>query len=212
MGPRFKSCRPSGDLSFATAFRERSRATSLVQVGGRVNRHGERAECAVWDFIVNDPLLTAHPDFRDSRDIVEELFHRGMWNQNLTDLMTYALEQEFKRHSKENQIDDLLKQETQGSYPKVSDLTRLIDSDTRLVVIDGSLIEALRQGIIIDRHTLLANSVQLWSTKIQKLALNEIDYCSELYAWEYDYDEHFLGIMEGVLKLMEMEIDGYAII
>jgi hypothetical protein len=105
-----------------------------------------------------------------------------------------------------------LANEAQGSYPKVADLTRLISSDTRLVVIDRGLIQALRQGVIVDRRTLLARSVQLWSTKIQKLALTEIETGSELYAWEYNYDEDFLGIMDGVLNLEQVDGNEYAVI
>lgn len=207
------SCIESGvDLSFATAFRERCRAASLVQIGGRVNRHGERAEGMVWDFTVNDPLLPAHPDFRHSSDVVEELFRKGMWDQDLTTLMTYALEQEFKRHSSEHKIEALMQQEAQGSYPAVARLTRLISSDTRLVVIDRDLIADLEQHRHIDPGVLISRSVQLWSSKIQKLGLIEIGNGSELYSWGYEYDPQFLGVMEGVLKQKEIELQGYAII
>jgi len=207
------SCVEAGvDLSFATAFRERCRASSLVQIGGRVNRHGERADGLVWDFVVSDPLLTIHPDFKHGRDVVEDLFRKRMWDRDLTELMGYALEEEFKRHSKESEINDLLKREALGSYPSVTELTRIISTATQLVVVDRPLIEALRRGASIDRRTLLAKSVQLWSNKITKLGLMEVGRDSGLYAWEYAYDEHFLGIMEGVLKLMQIDADGYAIV
>ncbi len=207
------SCVEAGvDLSFAVAFRERCRAASLVQVGGRVNRHGERLEGIVWDFVTNDPLLIPHPDFRHGRDVVEDLFHKNMWSEDLTELMTYALEQEFKRCSGEVKIKELSDKEQQGAYPTVAQLTRLISSDTRLVVIDPTLIAALRQRARVDRRELLLHSVQLWVTRIQKLALQPIGDESELYAWEYSYDPQFLGIMEGVLTQAQIEIDGYAII
>jgi CRISPR-associated endonuclease/helicase Cas3 len=207
------SCVEAGvDISFATAFRERCRAASLVQIGGRVNRHGERYEGLVWDFIVNDPLLTVHPDFKHSRDVVEDIFRKGMWDRDLTTLMTYALEQEFKRQSGEQKIAELFQQEGVGSYPHVAELTRLINSDTRLVVIDPRLISAIGEGAHIDRRELLGHSVQLWSSKIRQLALNQIGYDSELYAWEYDYDPKFLGIMAGVLKMNQVERDSYAFV
>ncbi len=207
------SCVEAGvDLSFAVAFRERCRAASLVQVGGRVNRHGERSEGIVWDFIVNDPLLVPHPDFRHSRDVVEDLFHRNMWSEDITELMTYALEQEFKRCSGELRIKELLDREQQGAYPMVAQLTRLISSDTRLVVIDPHLIAALRRRTKVDRRELLVHSVQLFATRIQKLALQPIGDKPEIYAWEYSYDPQFLGIMDGVLKQSQIDLDGYAII
>jgi CRISPR-associated endonuclease/helicase Cas3 len=207
------SCVEAGvDFSFGTAFRERSRAASLVQIGGRVNRHGEREEGIVWDFIVNDPLLTIHPDFKHTRDVVEALFQKRMWDQDLTRLMTYALEQEFKRSSGEDKIADLWQQEAQGSYPRVAELTRLITADTRLVAVDPGLVEAIRQGVPVEARQLLRHSVQLWSSKIRDLALNQIGHGSELYAWEYEYDPDFLGVMEGVLRQQRIRESGFALV
>ncbi len=207
------SCVEAGvDFSFGMAFRERCRTSSIVQIGGRVNRHGERPDGVVWDFIVNDPLLTLHPDFKHSRDVVEDIFRKGMWNQDLTTLMTYALEQEFKRQSGGQKIDELFQKEAVGSYPRVAELTRLINSDTRTVVIDARLIDAIRNGARIDRRELLARSVQLWFSKIGKFALVPIGNGAEIYAWGYEYDAKFLGIMAGVLKLSQMERDSYAFI
>jgi CRISPR-associated endonuclease/helicase Cas3 len=208
------SCVEAGvDFSFTMAFRERCRASSLVQIGGRVNRHGKESESDVWDFIVNDPLLTVHPDFRQTRDVVEELFRKGMWERDLTDLMTYALEQEFKRQSGGQKIEELFQKESVGSYPSVAQLTRLISSDTRLVVIDSDLTTSITNGERIDRRRLLAYSVQLWSNKVRQLALNPLGYgTEELYAWSFDYDPKFLGIMAGVLKLNQLDRDGYAFV
>lgn len=207
------SCVEAGvDISFGTAFRERCRTSSLVQIGGRVNRHGELPSGVVWDFVVNDPLLTVHPDFKHSRDVVEEIFRKQMWDQDLTTLMTYALEQEFKRQSGTQKIDELFYHETAGSYPQVAELTRLITSNTRTVIIEPQLIDAIRNGAQVDRRELLAHSVQLWFSRIGKFALLPIGTSTEIYAWGYDYDAKFLGIMAGVLKLSQMERDSYAII
>lgn len=207
------SCVEAGiDFSFAVAFRERCRTSSLVQIGGRVNRHGERSNGVVWDFVVNDPLLSLHPDFNHSRDVVADVFRKALWDQDLTGLMTYALEQEFKRQSGEEKITELFQQEKVGSYPRVSELTRLINADTRLVVIDHDLAQAIRNGAQVNRRALLAHSVQLWSTKVARLALSPIGRDFEIYAWQYEYDPKFTGIMAGVLSLSQMERDGFAFV
>jgi hypothetical protein len=54
--------------------------------------------------------------------------------------------------------------------------------------------------------------VQLWATKIQKLALNPIAHEIELYAWEYSYDPEFLGIMDGILEHADISRAGCAVI
>lgn len=205
------SCVEAGvDFSFATAFRERCRTSSLVQIGGRVNRHGERAEGTVWDFVVNDSRLTLHPDFKSTRDVVEDVFRKDMWGQDLTTLMTYALDEEFKRKPEETGITELLEKESLGCYPTVAKLTRLISADTRPAVIDPDLIARIRNGERVEYRELIARSVQLWSSKIARFSLPEIGYSGELYAWEYDYDPKFLGIMAGILQLNQIDRDTYA--
>jgi hypothetical protein len=144
--------------------------------------------------------------------VVEDVFRKGMWEQDLTALMTYALEEEFKRRPEEEKIGGLLEKEASGSYPDVARLSRLITSNTRLVVIDPGLIETIRAGGRVERRELLARSVQLWFKKIGKLALTPIGYGEELYAWEYEYDPKFLGIMAGTLKLDQIDRDGYAFV
>lgn len=207
------SCVEAGvDLSFSMAFRERARATSLVQVGGRVNRHAERGGGVVWDFIVNDPLLPSHPDFRHSREVVEELFRKEMWDEELTALMTYALEQEFKRSSKEASIQELFNAELHGSYPLVAKLTRLISSDTRVVVIDSELSDRIKAGVSVSSRELLQKSVQLWATKVERFRLQPVGHRADLYSWDYGYDPDFLGIMKGVLEQADIIRAGGAVI
>ena len=207
------SCVEAGvDLSFRTAFRERARATSIVQIGGRVNRHAEWGSGTVWDFIVSDPQLTLHPDFKHGREVVEQLFQKNMWDGDLTQLMTYALNEEFKRYSQEGKIKELADCESAGQYPDVARLARLIQSDTRLVVIDRALAERVRKRLPIRQTELLAHSVQLWFTKIQKHALQNIGIKTEIFEWAYDYDWEFLGVMAGILKMEAVDRAGFAII
>src|SRR5262249_26076986 len=99
-----------------------------------------------------------------------------------------------------------------GSYPAVSKAAQLIKTATRLVVIDAQMAERIRQRERVGRIEMLLNSVQVWIDRVEKLALPQIGYEDEIYAWPYDYDPHFLGIMAGVLRVNDIEEQGYAII
>jgi hypothetical protein len=80
-------------------------------------------------------------------------------------------------------------------------------------VIDPKLVAAIGAGERVGRRELLANSVQLWFSKIGKHALNPIGYGNEeIYAWGDEYDPKFLGIMAGVLKMDQIDRDGYAFV
>ena len=51
------------------------------------------------------------------------------------------------------------------------------------------------------------------SSKIGKLALEPIGFGEEeLYAWQYDYDPEFLDTMAGILKLNQIDRDGFAMV
>lgn len=206
------SCVEAGmDLSFRTGFRERSRAASLIQLGGRVNRHGERGACTVWDFVAGDERLKSHPEFTHSRPIVEEMFRSGKWETPPGDAATYALVEEFKRAAQDDLIENLLTAERCNRYPTVAKMARLIKSDTRLVVVDEGLADRLRRGMATARE-IRSGSVQLWSYQIHSLALEEIIPESGIYRWGYNYDKEFLGVMKGILGLKEIDSAGCAIL
>lgn len=208
------SCVEAGlDFDFAIGFRERARAANLAQLGGRVNRHGGRGRSVVWDFTTNDPLLSQHPEFDATRRVVRALFRDGFWNSTgATELMTEALSRELVEHSIEEELKGIDKANESYSYYELARLTRLIQADTRLVVVDAQLIPRLNGPAKIDWKTLLKGSVQLWSRKIDKLGLVPISGMPDVYRWIHEYDPHFLGIMQGALRLIEGDRDGYLLI
>jgi len=208
------SCIEAGvDLSFDIGLRERCRVLSLIQTGGRVNRDGAETGATVWDFVVQDPRWKQHPEFEHTRSVVKEIFQENMWQSlSTTQIATYSLEQEFKRRPNENQIQQIDKLEQCGNYPAVSKTTQIIKTATKLVIIDPHMAERIRGGDRVRRTELLLNSVQVWVDRVEKLALPTIGYKEEVYAWPYEYDPQFLGIMAGVLKLNDIEEQGYAII
>ena len=74
------SCVEAGvDISFRTGIRERASLSSLLQIGGRVNREGTLKNAAVWDIqLKHDAWLRKHPAFDVSSVILGDLFKDGL--------------------------------------------------------------------------------------------------------------------------------------
>jgi hypothetical protein len=87
----------------------------------------------------------------------------------------------------------------------------VIDADTRLVVVDKHVVDAIRNHKKVSPRDLLRGSVQLWTTKIKDLDVQPITGRQELYAWTMAYDPDFLGYMAGVLPLVYAKQDGFVV-
>jgi hypothetical protein len=101
--------------------------------------------------------------------------------------------------------------EKKMDYPAVADLCQVIDADTRLVVVDKAVLDALKNHRKVTSLDLVRGSVQLWSRRIDELGLQPIRGTRELYAWTCQYDPDFLGYMAGVLPLVRANQDGFVI-
>jgi len=202
------SCVEAGvDFSFRCAFRERFSVASTLQIGGRVNRHGEYDSLgggAVYDFALDDQLISIHPAAEVSADILRDCFSRGeLISADPAELVTKAMQEELRRLPGEPGK-QLLKAENERDYPEVARLGRVISDDTRLVVVDPRLKRLLRGGRFVSFRELLEGSVQLWAKKIDKLGCVQVPHRGdELYLWNSRYDPDFLGIMAGVLRREE---------
>lgn len=214
------SCVEAGvNLSFRCAFRERFCTASTIQVGGRVNRNSEYASLGggiVYDFALDGEGITQHPGAKVSAGVLLCLMTEDQLNRrNPADVVTEAMSREL-RDSGGLPADMLMKAEAERNYPKVADLGRVIDADTRFVVIDERLKNSLIGGVTVDFKTLLEGSVQIWARNIRKLALEPLSRhgraSQDIYSWPYDYDPKFLGYMKGVLKLREFLASGGAVI
>lgn len=193
------------DFSFATGFRQRCSAASLVQTGGRVNRGAERGgACRVWDFDFLDVNeFPNNPSLRRSREALSTLFNEGWIGEDkATDLQKTCLHAMRHEFSPKHHADALqcVTFENGMDYPKVAELCRVIDSDTRLVLIDRGLIEPIRKGVKLPQSELISRSVQLYATKIANLGFEPVLASSqELYVlpegWRYDPD--CFGYMAG---------------
>lgn len=190
------------DLSFRTALRERFSTASLIQVGGRVNRHaGASDRGEVIDFQLDaDEALTTHPGAAASAAILGDLFRQGRLAGpfNPASLVTRALHDELRsRHGRTGH--ELAEAEEIRDYPSVAHLGRLIDAETVLVVVQQPLRAQLERREIISTRALLAGSLQIWRTKAEDYALSEIGSRPGVYIWPHAYDSQFLGYMAGVV-------------
>lgn len=210
------SCVEAGmDLSFRTGFRESCSASSLIQIGGRINRNDIQTEAAIWDFRVRDDLLSKHPGFDISRRVLDQMFRESLVkNLSPSELAKEAMQREVTTRGEEK-MKEICKSECDMEYPKVAELCRVIDSDTRLAVIDPELIEMLRRGEKVDYKQLLLHSVQIWSYRVSQFPIEPVfphdtvqNDANTLYAWASVYDADFLGYMAGVIPVLEGLRDG----
>jgi hypothetical protein len=214
------SCVEAGmDFSFATAFRESCSAASMIQIGGRVNRNGNSARAEVFDFCVNDPLMCNNPQFKTSRNVLKTLFDEKYFeSKNPTEIVTEAMRRELMSDfgDFENKSLEIIKLEQTNDYPEVAKLCKVIDADTRLVVISTEIAEALKRYEKVDHVALIRNSVQIRFFKINSKQFNSfclpIDGHEEIYEWRGDYNEKFLGYMKAIIPLLEMDTDGFAMV
>lgn len=215
------SCVEAGvDLSFRCAFRERFTTASLIQVGGRVNRHGEYnvdGGGVVFDFALADTLITQHPIASVSAEILRRLMDNGDLEGAISpaDIVTRAMVQELRDIGR-SASDLLSKAESEQNYPEVQRLGRVISTDTRFVVVAPELKELLTKHAPVSFNMLLDGSVQIWGKKIERLGLRPL-VCPgrsyrDIYEWSYDYDPDFLGYMRGLLSSNKFESEGFEII
>lgn len=211
------SCVEAGmDFSFRTGFRERASTASLIQVGGRISRGDEFENAEVWDVLFLDNRFRNNPSVLISRQALDHFTLHELNRMHSAELATLALRREWTCGAEER-ARKLVEDEDRMEYPSVATQCRVIDTDTRTVIIDEFLAEAVRKGEMVSKYELMQYSVQIWANKITKLGLQPViqdnnSEDSKIYVWKYDYDPDFLGYMQGVLKLDDFLASGGAII
>ncbi len=192
------------NFSFRSAFRERFSAASLIQVGGRANRHGEHDEAAVvCDFFFDSStLLKRHPAAKVPGEVLRDLFAERCFDGALDPaaLVTMAMRRELKSGAAILGR-KLLDAELAGDYPAAAKLGKVIDADTRLVVVDPKLRDRIAAFEPVKSGELLAHSVQIWRTALPDFGLEEIRGRPGIYWSPHPYDGQFLGYMKGALPL-----------
>jgi len=211
------SCVEAGmDFSFRMGFRERASTASLIQVGGRVSRGDEFSDSEVWDILLRDDQFRRNPVIEISRRALDQFTLEELNRIPPFELATIAMKREWTVGAEEK-ARQLIEFENSMEYPNVSKESRVIVAETCTVLVDQSLAEAIRKGEKVSKIDLMKYSVQIWTNKIEQLALepliqNRHSSDSEIYFWNHDYDPDFIGYMAGVLKLDEFINAGGAII
>jgi CRISPR-associated endonuclease/helicase Cas3 len=210
------------NFSFATGFRQRCSAASLIQTGGRVNRSADKPDVGrVWDFEFSDvTMFPDNPYVRSSKNALGVLFDGGVISSDvapdLARVCMEALRMEFKpRH--QGLASEAIAAEMQLDYPSVAEKCRVIQGDTRLVIIDRQVVDRVRAlhrfRVKVDHRELIMHSVQLYHTRIINLGLEQVIQGSEdLYALPegWRYDPLCYGYMAGWFDLQTAKIpDGF---
>lgn len=201
------SCVEAGvDLSFRTGLRENASLVSLIQVGGRVNRHQEASQADVWTFTLESTdLLRQHPGFKDSSKVLESMFTE---NRVSPDDCKEALRREICLSGLKDKIRDC---EIAMNFPEVHSLFRVINTDTYTVIVDETIKQRLKKWDAVPWKEIQNHSVQIWGTRIDSLHIPQFSQYPGLYEWNLAYDD-FIGYMAGVLTVEDFVAMGGAAI
>lgn len=195
------SCVEAGlNFSFRNGFAELRSIQSYLQIDGRVNREGEYKDSEMWCFSINDLNFKPHPGFKTSQKIFKQLIENGLIDRlSITELITETMKREIKEEYNEK-IEKIMEYERNHQYPEVANICRIIDSDTRLVVMNPEIIKMLENSEKISSVQLIKNSVQIRASKINELYLRPIKGYDEIFRWvENGYDSEFLGYTKALL-------------
>lgn len=194
------SCVEAGvDLSFQNGFRELGALVSLLQASGRVNREGKLPDSEMWTFcITEDGKLKFNTGMKDSASVLRDYLSRGV--EINAALSTQAISDEIKIYGMAGKNKELVKHERMQEFPLVENDFNVIESDTRLVVIDEEIAEHVRCGEI-DWQELQKVSVRIAVYNLEKFGAYKMT--EGIYQWKLHYND-FLGYMAGVLPLPEL--------
>lgn len=193
------SCIEAGvDLSFRTGFRELCSLSSLLQAAGRVNREGGNNKAEMWTFcIAEDGMLKLNPALKQASMVLKDYLEKNI--SISPQQTTQSIRDEIALHGLNSMHRKLMEYEDLHNFPQVECDFKVINSDTRLAVVDADVAERLHAGKVNWRE-LQKVSVQIAKYKLDELRIPHI--VDEIYHWNLEYD-HFLGYMAGIVKLQK---------
>jgi len=206
------SCVEAGvDLSFKTGVRECASLLSLLQLAGRVNRNAEYEESDVWTVMLSKTStnVVKHPAFNVSSRILTDFFKKGV--KISPDLSTEAMQKEIREGGTNFNENSLIKQEGVYAFKTVEKEFKVIEDDTQLAVVDKELIQRIRNFEDVSWRDIQLNSVRVRKKTLTMLSIQESCRYPGVWLWDAGYSP-FLGYMEAVLEMKEVDEDGFAII
>ncbi len=194
------SCVEAGvNLSFRNGFRELGSLVSLLQASGRVNREGLYGDSEMWTFcIIDDAMLKINPSMKGAAAVLKQFFERG--ETIGPELSTQSIQEEIARNGLSGKHKKLIINEELMAFPWVEKEFKVIEKDTRIVVVDPDVVEKLRRAQL-NWQDLQKVSVQIAKYKLDELRTPLIT--DSIYGWNLEYD-NFLGYMAGLIKLREV--------
>jgi CRISPR-associated endonuclease Cas3-HD len=195
------SCVEAGvDFSFRTGFRELGSLVSLLQTAGRVNREGYYADAEIRAFKVAEVgQLRTHPMLKDAAAVLARYFEKDIAIE--PELSTQSIHEEIILGGRQStDKEDLVRQEEISRFPLVEKGFKVINTDTRLTIVDEELIKRIENYEKVQWQEVQKKSVMIWGYKIENLHIPKVK--DGLYKWNLDYD-NFLGYMAGLLTVNE---------
>ncbi|MDR2632835.1 MAG: CRISPR-associated endonuclease Cas3'' [Treponema sp.] len=195
------SCVEAGlDFSFHNGFRELGSLLSLLQAAGRVNREGEYSDAEIWSFRVAETgQLRAHPLLKDAAAVLARYFEK---NTSIDpELSTQSIHEELILGGRETTDDKkLVRKEEISRFPLVEKEFKVINTDTRLTIVDNALIKRIENYEKVKWQEVQKKSVMIWGYKLENLRIPKIS--RDMYKWNCLYND-FLGYMAGVISVDE---------
>lgn len=206
------SCVEAGmNFSFRTGFREAFSVSSTLQPAGRINRHFSEDDAVLYVFTTTGSAFNKHPA-ADTFALFECFDKNWFEKKNPSKLMQSAMMSQWHNRVDQNLVEQMLRDERQRNFELINQNFQVIEADTRTVLISNSIRDEIENYGKVSWQEIQKNSVQLWGTKIAKLALQEIRDTGIYYINEDLYDAELLGIMKYILGVEDFLRDGGAVI
>jgi len=216
------SCIDTGvNFSFVTGFRETNSLMSSLQLGGRVNRDGEKGDtCDIFDFKLDHALegTTNNPSFFPAMRVFDKMTDMGKVSYSNC---SEAIDREVKERNL--QLKEVEKYEKVLNYHEVANRYKLITAHYKTVVVDHDIMDRLMDNEFVHPKEIMQNSVQFYYTKLERG-----EYSGNIETYEYSdeviekqkakkiriknqnnyslwcgcYCPYFLGYMKEILKIM----------